>query len=214
MTQAGEDESRAIQLVNWITQKAIEGVPPLSSAEHLAQEYLIDESYSSCASRIDSLINWETTKNFTSGFVTGLGGILTLPVAVPAALGSSWVLQARMAGAVARICSHDLNEDRVRTLVLLSLVGNSGKEVVKKAGITLANKLTQKAFQKVPGKVLIEINKRVGFRLLTKAGEKGIVNLAKMVPIAGGIVGGAFDAAACRTVGYSAKRLFLNEDEG
>jgi len=218
-TGNGEDgvpqvnESKALELVKWITTKAIQGVRPLTSAEDLAQEYLIDQSYSSNAARADSLINWETMKNFTSGFITGLGGLLTLPVAVPAALGASWILQARMAGAIARICGHDLSEDRVRTLVLLSLAGDSGKEVVKRAGITVANKLTQKAFEKIPGKVLIEINKRVGFRLLTKAGEKGVVNLIKIIPVAGGLVGGAFDAVTCRAVGYAAKAMFLPPEE-
>ena len=205
------DESKAIKFVNWITEQAIEGVPPLSSAKDLAEEYLIDKSYSSIPERIDALINWETAKNFTSGFITGLGGILTLPVTVPAALGAAWLIQARMAGAIASICGHDLKEDRVRTLVLLSLVGDAGKEVVKRAGITIANKLTEKAFERIPGKVLIEINKRVGFRLLTKAGEKGVLNFVKIVPVAGGIVGGCFDAAACRTVGYAAKSAFLNQ---
>lgn len=205
------DETKALKLVNWITDRAIEGVPPLSSAKNLADEYLLDKSYSSNAARIDSLINWQTVRNFTTGFITGLGGLLTLPIAVPAALGASWILQARMAGAIARICGHDLSEDRVRTLVLLSLVGDSGKEVLKRAGIKVTTKLTQKAIQKIPGKILIEINKRVGFRLLTKAGQKGVVNLMKAVPVVGGVVGGAFDAATCRAVGYAAKRIFLTE---
>jgi len=213
MAKKAPDESKALQLVNWITEKAINGVPPLSSAENLATEYLIDASYASNAARVDSLINWETAKNFTSGFITGLGGLLTLPVAVPAALGASWVIQARMAGAIAQICGRDLTEDRVRTLVLLSLAGDSGKEVLKRAGITVTSKLTQKAIQRIPGRILIEINKRVGFRLLTKAGEKGIVNLMKVVPVVGGVVGGVFDAVTCRTVGYAAKRLFLTGDQ-
>jgi hypothetical protein len=35
-------EHKALQLINWLTEKAIQGAPPLSSAEDLAQEYLID----------------------------------------------------------------------------------------------------------------------------------------------------------------------------
>jgi hypothetical protein len=67
---------------------------------------------------------------------------------------------------------------------------------------------TRAAFQRIPGRLLIEINKRVGFRLLTKAGEKGAINFIKMIPLAGGLVGGAFDAAACRIVGKQAKNAF------
>ncbi len=202
------DESKASQLVNWIVDSAIEGVPPLSSASDLAQEYLIDRSYTDSDDRVASLINWETSKNFTTGFVTGLGGLLTLPVAVPSALGASWIIQARMSGAIAIIDGHDLKEDRVRTLVLLSIIGDSAKEVLKQAGVKIGRKLTEKVVMQIPGKVLIEINKKVGFRLLTKAGEKGIINLIRAVPVVGGLVTGGFDAAACRTVGKVAHNIF------
>ena len=201
-------EGQAVKLVKWIVDKAVDGVPPLSSAEELAQEYMIDISYPDNKSRTDSLINWETAKNFTSGFITGMGGIITLPVSVPSALGASWVIQARMVGAIAVVYGHELHEDRVRTLVLLSLLGDAGKEVLKQAGIKVGEKITQNVIQRIPGKVLIEINKKVGFRLLTKAGEKGVVNLAKGIPVFGGIVGGAFDAATCRSVGYAAQQIF------
>jgi len=203
-----QNESALLKIVNWVTDKAIVGVPPLSSAENLAQEYLIDASFPDHEERIESLINWETTKTFTTGFVTGFGGLLTLPVTVPAALGASWVVQARMSAAIARIAGYDIDSDRVRTFVIACLVGDSMQSIVKAAGIKAGTRLTKSLLNKVPGKVLIEINKKVGFRLITKAGEKGVINLTKGVPIVGGVVGGAFDAAACRIVGKNAKRLF------
>ena len=203
-------ENAAIQLINWITERAIDGIPPLCSAENLALEYQIDTSYPDTEERIESLINWETSKNFTSGFITGLGGIITIPVSVPASMGASWVIQARMAAAIAKLAGHDIKSDRVKTFVLLTLVGDACKDVLKDVGIKVGQGFARAALKNVPGKVLIEINKKVGFRLLTKAGEKGAVNLGKMVPLAGGFIGGAFDAAACRVVGKQAKNLFYN----
>ncbi len=167
-----------------------------------------DGSYLSHDDRVASLINWETSKNFSSGFLTGLGGLITLPISIPSALGASWVLQARMSGAIASIYGHNIKEDRVRTLVLLSLLGNAAKEPLKEAGIKIGQKVTEKAIQKIPGRVLIEINKKVGFRLITKAGEKGVINLVKIVPVAGGIVGGTVDAVSCRTMGWTAQKIF------
>jgi hypothetical protein len=38
--------------------------------------------------------------------------------------------------------------------------------------------------------VITKINQKVGFRLLTKFGSKGVINLGKMVPLTGGIIGG------------------------
>ena len=207
-THSRQDESRAVQLVKKLLDYGIDGVGPLSSASDLAQEYVIDQSYEGSDERVDSLIRWEAAKNFTSGFLTGLGGIITLPVSVPAALGASWVIQARMCGAIAGIYGHNVKEDRVRTLVLLSLLGDAGKEILKDVGIKVGQKMTFAAINRIPGRVMIEINKKVGFRLLTKAGERGAVNLTKMVPLVGGIIGGTFDATMCVSVGKTAKFAF------
>lgn len=201
-------DNAAIQLINWITERAIDGIPPLCSAENLALEYEIDTSYPDTEERIESLINWETSKNFTSGFITGLGGIITIPVSIPASMGASWVIQARMAAAIAKLAGHDIKSDRVKTFVLLTLVGDACKDVLKDVGIKVGQGLAKAALKNIPGKMLIEINKKVGFRLLTKAGETGAVNLIKMIPLAGGFIGGTFDAAACRVVGKQAKTLF------
>lgn len=205
---ASGNESKAVDLIRRILDQGIDGVPPLSSAGDLAQEYLIDESYENHDERVNSLIRWEAAKNFTSGFLTGLGGVITLPVTVPASLGASWIIQARMCGAIAAIYGHKLNEDRVRTLVLLAILGDSGKEILKDVGITLGKRLTTAVIDRIPGKILIEINKRMGFRLLTKAGQTGLINLTKMVPLVGGPVGGSFDATMCVTVGKTAKAVF------
>lgn len=200
-------DSSATKIVKWIATKGIEGVPPLSSAANLALEYAIDQGYEDNDERVDSLINWETSKNFTSGFIAGLGGVITMPISVPSAFGASWVIQARMAGAIAQIYGHTLSEDRVRTLVLLSLLGDAGKEVIKSAGIEFGRKVTKSAINKLSGKALIEINKKIGFRLITKAGQTGVVNLTKFVPFVGGVVGGTFDALTCRAVGANGKEL-------
>jgi hypothetical protein len=203
-------DDKALNAARWIVQKSIEGIPPLTGCEQLAHEYLLDKEYPTNDDRVSSLINWETSKNFTTGFVTGLGGLLTLPIAVPSALAAGWVLQARMSGAIACIYGHSMKEDRVQTLVLLALLGNSAKEVLKQAGIKIGQKVTAKVIEKIPGRVLIEINQKVGFRLLTKAGEKGVINLSKAVPVVGGIVGGGFDAYSCRVVGRVAREIFRN----
>ncbi|MFN5980296.1 MAG: hypothetical protein ACK45W_13510, partial [Pseudanabaena sp.] len=57
----------------------------------------------------------------------------------------------------------------------------------------IGTKVCQNLIKRIPGRVLIEINKKIGFRLITKAGEKGVVNVMKMLPLVGGVVGGTFD---------------------
>ena len=144
--------SKALQLVRRILHQAIDGVAPLSSASDLAAEYLIDQSYDNRDERVDALIRWEAAKNFTSGFLTGLGGVVTLPVTIPSALGASWIIQARMCGAIAAIYGHSLNEDRVRTLVLLAIIGDSGKEILKDLGIKTGRRVVAAAIDRIPGR--------------------------------------------------------------
>jgi uncharacterized protein (DUF697 family) len=206
-----KSESRATQLVNWLIDHAVDGVPPLSSAEALAREYLSDPAYTNNTARIEALIKWESSKNFAAGFLTGLGGVLTMPVTVPGSLAATWVIQARMAAAIALIHGHDLRSDRVRTFVMLAILGDSAKEVLKDVGLRFGMKAAEKAILRIPGRLLAEVNRRVGFRLLSRASGRGLVTLVRVVPVAGGLVGGGLDAFSCRAVGRFAHKLFARD---
>ena len=197
----------AQDLVRWIQNQALDGIGPLPSASDLA-DYYKRQSYANDAARVQGLITWAVAKNTATGFVAGLGGLLTLPVAIPGSLAASLAIQASMVAAIAEIYGHDSKNDQVRTAILLCMIGIAIEDVAKQAGVTLGGRFALEALKNVPGKVLIEINKRVGFRLLTKFGERGVVNLAKLVPLVGGAVGGAFDGATCYMVGQAAARAF------
>lgn len=205
-------ETAARRLAEYLLDQGIEGVGPLASAESLAGEFLADAEYESNDARVDGLILREVAKNFTTGFVTGLGGVITLPVSVPSALGASWVLQARMAAAIARIYGHDVRSPRTRTTILLSLAGDVAKDAMDGLGLVYGNRLTRRAVEQIPGRALVEVNKRIGLRLLTRVGERSVSSFSRLVPILGGVVGGTMDALVCRTVGYTAQRLLRRPD--
>ncbi len=59
--------------------------------------------------------------------------------------------------------------------------------------------------------MLTKINQAVGFRLFTKFGQKGLVNIHKAIPVLGGFVGGTVDAMSTYAIAKAAKALFLNE---
>ena len=59
---------------------------------------------------------------------------------------------------------------------------------------------------------MTRINQKVGFRFLTKFGEKGIINIAKLVPVVGGVIGGGFDLAETKTIANRAYKMFIKED--
>lgn len=200
-------ESKMMQVLEWGYEKAIQGLPGMESAEELAKRYL--EKYDTVDEAIDTFINWQCAKCATSGFITGLGGLLTLPVAIPANISSVIFVQIRMIATIAKMRGYNLKDDQVKTLVFVALTGQAATDILKQAGITIGSKVGINLIKKMPMKVIYQINKKVGFRLVTKFGQKGIINLGKLVPIVGGVIGGTVDTVGTLTVGKTAKKLFI-----
>ncbi|GFH41512.1 hypothetical protein Hs30E_00630 [Lactococcus hodotermopsidis] len=131
-----------------------------------------------------------------------------MPVAIPANITTVILFQMRMIAAIALIRGYDLHDDQVRTFVYATLAGTTVSDLVKKTGIVFGNKLGVSLVKKIPGKVLTKINQAVGFRLATKFGSKGLINLGKMVPVIGAGIGGAFDTATTLQIAKLAKKSF------
>lgn len=207
LATAVDDNSNLIQTtLEWIADVGINGLGVLPSAERVATDDL--SKAASVEDAINSVIAWRTTYAAGTGFITGLGGIAAMPITIPAGLAASYALGANTAAAVAHLRGYDIHSEQVRTMVLICLIGGAGEEILKTAGINIGTKICQNIIKQIPGKVLIEINKKIGFRLITKAGEKGVVNLMKLVPLVGGVVGGAFDGVFVDSCGKTAKAVF------
>lgn len=202
-------EGKMMQMLEWSYEKAVNGVAGLDSASELAQSYI--KSNTSCNDQANSLIRWQNTKAGTSGFLTGLGGIITMPVTIPANVASVIFVQMRMIAAIAHIGGHDIKDDRVKALVYACLTGNAAKDILKDIGIVAGTKLTTSAIKNISGKTIVAINQKVGFRLVTKFGEKGVINLGKAVPFVGGIIGATFDSVATNAIGNIARDTFITE---
>ncbi len=205
------DANTITRALDPIYDRALDGVPGFSSVEEMAKDYL--RGPGSLEDQANTLIRYQVAKASTSGFVTGLGGVLTLPVMIPANLSSVMYVQLRMVAAIAYMSDHDVRDDRVKTLCYACLCGYAAKDVLKGAGITIGTKLSEQAIRRLSFEVVKKINKAVGFRLLTKFGQTGVVNLGKVIPLVGGAVGGTFDGAATYAAGKVAKSLFLGEAE-
>lgn len=192
--------------LDYAYDKAVNGVVGLDSAYELAYDYMKGED--SIYNKSNSLINWQCTKAATSGFITGIGGLLAMPVALPANITSVLFVQVRMIAAIAILCGYDVKDDRVKSLVYSCLVASSCKDVLKNFGIKFGQKIAVKAIQQIPFAVITKINQAVGFRLLTKFGEKGLINLGKAVPFLGGIIGGGVDLISTKKIGNIARDVF------
>lgn len=181
--------------------------PPISK---LADDYLSKAKDVEGAAK--SFINYQIAKCTTSGFLTGLGGFITLPVAIPANVSSVLYVQMRMIACLAQMGGFDTKSDQVQTLVYACLAGISLDQIVKQVGIKFGVKVANQVVKKIPGTVLTKINQRVGFRFLTKFGTKGLINIGKAIPVVGGVISGGFDFAETKIIANRAYRMFIMGD--
>lgn len=114
-----------------------------------------------------------------------------------------------MIAAIAHMGGYNVHDDQVKSLVYVCLTRNSAKDIMKSAGITIGKKLTENAIKSISGKTLTAINQKVGFRLMTKFGETGVINLGKTLPLVGGIIGGSIDSLTTNTIGNVARNTFI-----
>lgn len=200
-----------MNLLDSLYSKSIQGIPLISSPiEKMADDYL--QHNASVEDAAKDMINKQVIKCTTSGFITNLGGVITLPVTIPANVGSVMYVQMRMIACAAYMAGYDVHTDQVQTLVYACLAGVSVMEVAKKAGIKIGQKGLENLIDKIPGKVLIAINHKVGFRMLTKFGETGAINLGKAIPVVGGVIGGGFDFIDTKFIGNRAYNQFIKGD--
>lgn len=204
-------QEEIMQLLNKLYEQSTQGIAKVSPPiEELAADYLQKNSDVDAAAK--QFVNYQIAKCTTSGFVAGLGGLIMLPVALPANVGSVLYVQMRMIACLAYMGGFDTDSDQVQTLVYACLAGISIDQIIKQAGIQFGNKLAMAMVKKIPGEVLAKINQKVGFRFLTKFGTKGVINIVKAVPIIGGIISGGFDFAETKTIANRAYKMFIEND--
>lgn len=189
-------------ILNNIYDSAING-----RAVELANEYI--DRYGRTELAIDKLVSSQRRKSTATGFVTGLGGLVSIPVALPADVYSSLVIQVNMIVAIAVIRGYDVHSDEVKTLVFLCIIGNSIGDVLKQAGIKAVTDYTAKTIlPKLTLAVSERIAAKVGSKLVLKASTKGLSNAAKMIPVLGGLIGGAYNFAEVTAYANIARERF------
>ena len=180
-------------------KKVLDGIPRVSPpVKTFAEDYLKKHKTKEAACK--SMMQHQVIKCTTSGAVAGLGGIITLPVALPANIANVLYVQMRMIACTAYMAGY------------ACLAGVAVNQIVKKVGINIGVKVFRNMIDKIPGKVLQAINKRVGFRLLTKFGTKGAVNLGKLVPGVGAVIGGGFDFFETKIIANRAYKWFFENN--
>lgn len=211
-----QSQSVVLKGIDKIYEAVVSGsVPGTDSATELAESYLAE--YKNPLDAANALVRWQNAKAAIDGAIMGLGGFLTTLVTLPVNVASVLFIQIRMIAAIAYIGGiRDLRNDKIQTAIKCCLLGESFSSVAKEKGIEIAQKVAlKKLMPKISGKMLTKINRAVGFRLITKFGSKGIVNLGKGIPLLGALVGAVIDGVSTNIVGNVAIKTFIecNDEE-
>lgn len=200
--------------VTWLVQRlldlGLDGAGPLDSAAAVARGALEKAGPDgSVEDAVDVVVRSHLLTGAAGGFVTSLGGFVTMPVALPVNVFEFYVQATRMVGAIAALRGHDITRPEIRTAVLLILIGSNADDVLARAGIsTGGGGLASLALTRMPPAAMLMIDKAVGFRLLREVGTKGFSKLGRGVPVAGGFVGAALDGYMLKRIADHARREF------
>jgi hypothetical protein len=195
------------KVVTMLLDIGLDGRGPIRSAAQVASAAKLDQR--SREEAINAVARGAMLRGGIGGFVTGLGGFITMPIALPANVLEFYVQATRMVGAIAILRGYDISEPRIRTAVLLTLVGSKSEDVLKKAGMaTGSGRIAALALRNVPPAALMVVNKAIGFRLMRGVGSKLIGRFGRGVPLAGGFVGGGIDAYMMKKIADHAMKEF------
>lgn len=198
-----------------VLEIAIDGTAKLPGAKHSAIRHL--QRHGGAADHaIDALIEFHVGLASAQGFVTNLGGLAALPVTLPANLAGVAVVQTRMVAAMAHLRGYDLDDNRVRTALIMCLLG--GEQVAKKIvtgrlptsplAIATAPVFDPQLDQRVAEEVLADLIQRVG-------GKNLALTVTRRVPILGGGVGAVMDGIATHQIGkYARSELVVRRSIG
>jgi hypothetical protein len=200
--------NQAVRLVENVLDLGIDGKGWFESAQAVADDALRAQG-GDREKAVDAVIRSHLVKGGVEGFVTSLGGFVTLPVALPVNVLSFYVLATRMTAAVAAIRGHDISQPQVRSAVLLTLVGADADDLLAKASVAApAGGLTNLAAQRLPGPAAMVVKKGIGFRLLASVAKNTFTRFGRAVPVIGGLVGAGVDTYMLHGVAENARTEF------
>lgn len=191
-----------------ILSLGLDGKGFLKGADRLADDALAAAG-GDVERAIDALARGGVRTAAGGGLVTGVGGFVTMIVALPANVLAFYVVATRTVGAIAQLRGYDIRDQTIRSAVLLTLVGAKSTDILNKAGISIGtNTLGGLASTRLPQAAMMMINKAVGFRLLTSVGAKTLSRFGRFVPVLGGVIGAVADGAMLSKIAEHARIEF------
>ena len=189
--------------------RAIRGVGPLPGAAAAAEKQL-QEQRGDVEAAIKELIENHVRYAGAQGFLTNLGGLVTMAVTVPTNISGLALIQCRLVAGITHLRGYDLDDRRVRNAILTCLLGEEKILTLirrKQLPGTPMAIATAPAYDAHLDKIVAG---EVAGELLTKvAGKKLATTVGRRVPVVGGLVGASADGFSTWQVGRYVGRELL-----
>lgn len=187
---------------------AINGSGVLPGAKSAAAKHLVKAG--SAEDALESLVVSHAGLAVAQGFVTNIGGIATIAVGLPVNIAGLAVIQTRLVASIAHLRGYDVDSRRVRTSLILTLLGADGVNRLMRLGtlpttplaIATAPVFDPSLDRLVSEKVFAALAGRIG-------GRNAAVLFARRIPLLGGGVSGAMDGVSTIEIGAYAREQFV-----
>lgn len=159
---------------------------------------------------VDTLVTQHIAMASAQGFLTSVGGLLSLPVGLPANIAGLSVLSIRMVASIAHLRGYDVDDRRVRSALTLSMLGEDEVARLVAGGTLPSTPLALATAPMFDPALDQKINERVMGMLAGRLGGKHLaVVVVRGIPLVGGGVGAAVDGWLTLGLAAYAKREFV-----
>lgn len=144
-----------------------------------------------------------------AGFLTGLGGLITLPVLLPANVFEFYVQATRMVGAIASIRGYDIDDEEIRSRIVAALVGEDSEDILASIGLgPIAGMASRGIAKRLPSSPSTEVARAIGGRMLRQFGLQSVRLFGKAIPGLGGVLGAWSDRRVLKKIARTAEKNF------
>lgn len=186
--------------------RALHGAGPLLPAAEHAEKRLAERA-GAVEKAVGDVVDHHVRYAGASGFVTNLGGLVTLAVTMPANLTGAALLQCRMVAGVAHLRGYDVEDPRVHNAVLVTVLGEDAvNRLIKRRHLPAPPMALATAPVHDPTLDAV-VSAEVAKDLIARVtGRRLAVTVGRRVPGLGGVVGMGADGLATWKIGRYAER--------
>jgi uncharacterized protein (DUF697 family) len=193
-------------LVHRVVSRAIQGVGPLPPAVEAAEKQL-REQHGDVDRAVHEVIENHVRLAASQGLLTNLGGIVTLAATIPVNITGLALLQCRMVAAIAHLRGYDLTDPRVRSSLLLCVLGEESVTKLVKSKKLAGGPMTVATAPAHDPELAKLIGAEVTAALVGRVvGKRAGGAFIRRIPLAGGVFGASADAYSTWQVARYADR--------